>query len=91
MITIHPQYIKDSAGQNLVVLHQQEFDSLMEQLTELESKLDSKSSQSDWADQLNEPQIALIEKGKKDIEENKVVSHEEAKERIESYIKKKSI
>ena len=29
MITIHPQYIKDTAGKNLVILPQKEFDSLM--------------------------------------------------------------
>jgi PHD/YefM family antitoxin component YafN of YafNO toxin-antitoxin module len=36
MITIHPQYIKDAAGQNLVVLPQQEFDKMLEELEELE-------------------------------------------------------
>lgn len=36
MITIHPQYIKDSAGKNLVILPQTEFDILMEELEELE-------------------------------------------------------
>lgn len=36
MLTIHPQYIKDSAGKNLVVLPQTEFDNLMEELEELE-------------------------------------------------------
>jgi PHD/YefM family antitoxin component YafN of YafNO toxin-antitoxin module len=36
MITIHPQYIKDTADKNLVVLPQKEFDSLMEELEELE-------------------------------------------------------
>ena len=87
MITIHPQYIKDTAGKNLVVLQQKEFDSIMKQLEGLEFKI----SDSDWADQLTEQQVSLIEKSKKDIEENKVVSHKEAKERIASYIKKKSI
>ena len=36
MIAIHPQYIKDTAGKNLVVLPQNEFDILMEELEELE-------------------------------------------------------
>ena len=36
MITIHPQYIKDTAGKNLVILPQKEFDILMEELEELE-------------------------------------------------------
>lgn len=36
MITLHPQYLKDSAGKNLVVLSQNEFDTLLEELEELE-------------------------------------------------------
>ena len=36
MIDIHPQLIKDTAGKNLVVLPQNEFELLMEELEELE-------------------------------------------------------
>lgn len=36
MLTIHPQYIKDTAGKSLVILPKKEFDSLMEELEELE-------------------------------------------------------
>ena len=37
MLTIHPQYIKDANGEkSLVVLTAQEFESLMEQLEEME-------------------------------------------------------
>ena len=36
MPDIHPQFIKDSAGENLVVLSQREFDTLMEEIEELE-------------------------------------------------------
>ena len=36
MLTVHPQYIKDTAGKNLVILPQNEFDDLMEELEELE-------------------------------------------------------
>ena len=37
MLTVHPQYIKDSNGhKSLVVLSVKEFDSLMEQLEDLE-------------------------------------------------------
>ena len=50
-----------------------------------------KASHSDWSEQLSEQQIKLIEKGKKDIEENRVMSHKEAKERIKNYIKNKSL
>jgi hypothetical protein len=46
---------------------------------------------SDWAEQLSEEQIQLIEKGTKDIEENRLIPHKEAKERIKEYIKNKSV
>jgi len=36
MLTIHPQYITDTAGKNMVILPQNEFDTLMEELDELE-------------------------------------------------------
>ena len=36
MIAIHPQYIKDTAGKNLVILPQQEFDTIMEELEDME-------------------------------------------------------
>ncbi|MBC8111432.1 MAG: hypothetical protein H7Y04_10265 [Verrucomicrobia bacterium] len=36
MLTLHPQYIKDTAGKNLVVLPQKEFDKLIDALEDLE-------------------------------------------------------
>lgn len=36
MIAIHPQYIKDTAGKTLVILPQQEFDTIMEELEDVE-------------------------------------------------------
>lgn len=36
MITIHPQYIKDTAGKKLVIISAKQFDSMMEELEELE-------------------------------------------------------
>ena len=36
MFTLHPQYIKDTAGKNLVVLPQNEFESLLKELEELD-------------------------------------------------------
>lgn len=36
MLTIHPQYIIDSAGQKLVVLSENEFDNIIEELEDLE-------------------------------------------------------
>lgn len=39
MIAIHPQYIKDTAGKNLVILPQKEFDDIIEELEDLEDVL----------------------------------------------------
>ena len=36
MITVNPQYIKDTAGKKLVVLPAKQFDTIMEELQELE-------------------------------------------------------
>jgi PHD/YefM family antitoxin component YafN of YafNO toxin-antitoxin module len=36
MLTVHPQYITDTAGQQLVVLPVAEFNSIIEELEELE-------------------------------------------------------
>jgi hypothetical protein len=36
MNAIHPQYIKDSVGNNLVVILQKEFDAIMEELEDLD-------------------------------------------------------
>lgn len=46
---------------------------------------------SDWTEQLSEEQIHLIEKGMKDVEENRLISHKEAKEKIKNYIQNKSL
>jgi hypothetical protein len=35
MTVLHPQFIKDSAGKNLVVLPQEEFDQLLEDLEDV--------------------------------------------------------
>ncbi len=53
MIAIHPQYIKDTAGKNLVVLPQNEFDILMEELEELEDiKLFDEAKKEDTGDRI---------------------------------------
>ena len=39
----------------------------------------------------SENQIDLIQKGKKDIDESRLIPHKEAKERIKNYIKSKSL
>ncbi len=64
---------------------------LLQEVNDYIEFLTFKSAQTDWAEQLNEQQISLIKKGKKDIEENKIVSHKEAKEKIQNYIKNKSL
>lgn len=46
---------------------------------------------SDWAEQLSEEQVQLIEKGVRDIEGNRLIPHKEAKERIKNYIQNKSV
>ena len=56
MIAIHPQYIKDTAGKNLVILPQKEFDTIMEELEDLEDiKLYDKAKAS------KEPSIPIDE------------------------------
>jgi PHD/YefM family antitoxin component YafN of YafNO toxin-antitoxin module len=42
MVTVNPQYIKDTAGKKLVVLPAKQFDSIMEELEELEELEDIK-------------------------------------------------
>ncbi len=44
-----------------------------------------------FGNQLSENEILLIEKGKSDIEQNRLIPHKEAKEQIKDYIKNKSI
>jgi len=44
----------------------------------------------DWADYLSEKQKESISKGLEDIDNGKVYSHEEAKERIKNYLSEKS-
>ena len=63
MVRLHPQYITDTAGQKLVVLPVIEFDSLMEELDQLDDiKL------FDRAMMANEPSI-LAEEAFKSIDE----------------------
>ena len=54
MLTVHPQYIKDANGNNsLVVLPAKEFDTLMEELEELEDiRLYDEAKKSDTGDRI---------------------------------------
>lgn len=49
-----------------------------------------KDQEGDWAIELSEGQLSLIEKGRKDIDEDRIIPHNEAKKRIKHYIKGKS-
>ena len=48
-----------------------------------------KNDQTDWSESVFEDELSLIKKGKKDIEEGRVYSHKEAKQKIADYIKNK--
>lgn len=63
---------------------------LLEEVNDYIEYLTFKSSQKDWANDLDKEQISLIEKGKNDLEENRFFSHMEARERIKNYIQNKS-
>ncbi len=53
MLTLHPQYIKDTAGKKLVVLPQTEFDTLIEELEDIEDvKLYDDAKQKDSGERI---------------------------------------
>jgi PHD/YefM family antitoxin component YafN of YafNO toxin-antitoxin module len=54
MITVHPQYIKDANGKkSLVILSAKEFDSIIEELEELEDiKLYDKAKKEDTGERI---------------------------------------
>lgn len=66
-------------------------DGLLHEISNYIDYLVFKSSKNDWANELSSKQISLIEKGIKAIEENKVVTHKEARKRIDNYIKNKMV
>lgn len=63
---------------------------LLQEVNDYIEFLAFKSSQKDWATDLSKEQVSLIEKGKKDITQGKVITHKEARERIKNYIQNKS-
>lgn len=69
---------------NLVLETQEEY--VLKKL----KKVFEEETNGDWATELSESQLSLIEKGRKDIEENRVIPHSEAKKRIKEYIENKS-
>ncbi|MDO5636309.1 MAG: DUF2281 domain-containing protein [Myroides sp.] len=62
---------------------------LLQELDDYIDFLKYKYAQKDWSDDLTDEQIKLIEKGRNDIAQGKVISHTEAKEKIKNYIKNK--
>nr|WP_315198129.1 DUF2281 domain-containing protein [uncultured Flavobacterium sp.] len=62
---------------------------LLQEVDQYIDFLKYKNDQSDWSESVSEDQLSLIEKGKKDIEEGRVYSHKEAKQKIADYIKNK--
>lgn len=53
MLTLHPQYITDTAGKKMVVLPAKEFDTIIEELEELEDiKLYDKAKKEDTGERI---------------------------------------
>jgi len=68
MLTVHPQYIKDTAGKNLVILPQNEFDDLMEELEELEDiRLYDEAKKNDTGERISmDDAFKIIEANRKE-------------------------
>lgn len=53
MLSIHPQYITDTAGKQMVILPAKEFDTLMEELEDLEDvKLYDEAKKNDTGERI---------------------------------------
>ena len=53
MTVLHPQFIKDTAGKNLVVLSQEEFEQLLDELDDLEDvRLFDEASKTDTGERI---------------------------------------
>ncbi len=64
-------------------------ENLLKEVDQYIDFLKYKNDQSDWSESISEDELSLIKKGKKDIEEGRVYSHKEAKQKIADYIKNK--
>lgn len=62
---------------------------LLQELDDYIDFLKYKYAQKDWSDNLTEQQVQLIEKGRNDIAQGRVFSHNEVKDKIKNYIKNK--
>jgi len=67
MLIVHPQYITDTAGKSLVILPQNEFDDLMEELEELEDiRLYDEAKKNDTGERIPmEDAFKMIESNRK--------------------------
>jgi hypothetical protein len=70
MVTVHPQYITDSAGEKLVVLQINEFDSIMDDLDEMEDiRLYDEAKKNDTGERIPmEDAFKMIEAKRKKME-----------------------
>lgn len=68
MLVLHPQYIKDTAGKSLVVLPENEFESLLADLEELEDiRLYDEAKKNDTGERISmEEAFDLIEAKRKE-------------------------
>ena len=64
-------------------------ENLLQEVEQYIDFLKYKNDQTDWSQSISEDEHSLIKKGKKDIEEGRVYSHKEAKQKIADYIKNK--
>ena len=64
-------------------------ENLLQEVDQYIDFLKYKNDQTDWSESISEDELSLIKKGKKDIEEGRVYSHKEAKQKIADYIKNK--
>ncbi|MGQ7945685.1 DUF2281 domain-containing protein [Flavobacterium sp. WC2509] len=64
-------------------------ENLLQEVDQYIDFLKYKNDQSDWSESISDDELSLIENGKKDIEEGRVYSHKEAKQKIADYIKNK--
>jgi hypothetical protein len=81
MLTLHPQFIKDSTGnRSLVVLTAEEFDAIMEELNDLEDvQLHDKAKKNYTGEQIPLKDVLLMTEEKKTILENIKAGLEEVK------------
>jgi hypothetical protein len=66
-------------------------ENLLQEVNDYIDFLTYKNTEKDWANYLTEKQKVLIEQGKRDIENNNMVSQDVAKERIKKFLYKHKV